>query len=75
MSNSNEPQSLSTVRESYAPVTRLEQVPVALLESLEIATSSCTDPRLESMLQSIVDLMLGDPDRFANAAMGGVSER
>lgn len=75
MSNSNEPQSPSIVREPYAPVTRLEQVPLALMEALEIATNHCSDPRLESILQSMVDIMLNNPDSFATAAMGGVNGR
>lgn len=71
MASSKKPQSLSEVRASYGPVTELEHVPVALMESVELATELATvagDDRLPKMLQSIVDLLFARPDDFVRLA-------
>lgn len=64
----------STTRETYGPVTELEQVPTGLLESVELANATSSDPRLSVMLQSIVDLLFARPKEFVQSVTGGANE-
>lgn len=60
----------SNCREPLAPVTKLEQVPIALYEILDYAMHSedVLAPQLVKLIRSVIDVTQVDPSSLANLA-------
>lgn len=66
----NNSSAISGCRDPLAPVTRLEQVPIALYEILDFAMHSDDQlaPQIVKLVRSVIDVTAIDPAGLANLA-------